>query len=144
RVVPRERVLSLPELVLIWRASGELGQFGRVVRLLTATGLRRTEAGDLLWSEISVDTINIGSDRMKAHRAHVVPLTSLARECLPLQRQGWPHVFGNRHDSGFSGWSKGKAQLDVALAGSVAPFRLHDIRRGVACGMADLGVSDEV
>lgn len=143
-IAPRERVLSVPELALIWRAAGELGQFGQLTRLLIATGLRRTEAGSLLWTEVVPDAICISGARMKGHRVHTVPLTELARECLPARREGWPHVFGNRHDSGFGGWSKAKHQLDKALAGAVAPFRLHDIRRGVACGMADLGTRDEV
>jgi integrase len=143
-VPPRERVLSVPELALIWRASVGLGQFGQVARLLIATGLRRNEAGGLLWTEVTPDALCISGARMKGHRVHAVPLTALARECLPARRDGWPHVFGNRHDSGFSGWSKSKHQLDKALAGSLAPFRLHDIRRGVACGMAELGTRDEV
>ena len=81
---------------------------------------------------------------MKGHRAHVVPLTELARGQLPPARPGFPHVFGNRRETGFGGWSKSRVQLDAAVAGRVVPFRLHDIRRGVACGMAELGVSDEV
>jgi integrase len=137
-------VLSLQELATIWRAADGLGQFGRVIQLLIATAMRRSEAGGLLWTEVLPDAISISGTRMKGHRVHTVPLTELARACLPPQREGYPYVFGHCRDAGFSGWSKGKHQLDKALAGSVAPFRLHDFRRGVACGMADLGISDEV
>lgn len=143
-VAPRDRVPTVPELVTIRRAADGLGQFGQLTRLLITTGLRRTEAGGLLWSEVQPDAICISAARMKGHRVHAVPLTELARACLPTRRDGYPHVFGHCRDAGFSGWSKGKQQLDIAIAGGVAPFRLHDIRRGVACGMADLGIGDEV
>ena len=47
----------------------------------------------------------------------------------------------------FQGWSKAKAGLDRRIAQngfSVAPWRLHDIRRTVATRMAELGVLPHV
>jgi integrase len=45
-------------------------------------------------------------------------------------------VFG---DKGFGDWSGSKAALDAALKG-VAEWRLHDLRRTCATGMAELGI----
>jgi hypothetical protein len=47
----RERVLSLDELRAVWAAAPEVNaQFGSVVQLLTLTGCRRSEIGELRWS----------------------------------------------------------------------------------------------
>jgi integrase len=50
------------------------------------------------------------------------------------------HLFGDRAKVGFTAWSFGKEELDRRLAGAVKAWRLHDVRRTVATGMADLGV----
>jgi integrase len=46
----------------------------------------------------------------------------------------------------FQGWSNAKSALDkrLQLAGMTAPWRLHDLRRTAATGMADLGVLPHV
>jgi integrase len=49
-------------------------------------------------------------------------------------------VFGRR---GFQGWSDARKSLDARLAIS-KDFVLHDIRRTVASGMAELGIRVEV
>lgn len=49
-----------------------------------------------------------------------------------------------KRDSGFSGWSKAKAALDEKLGESVAPWRVHDLRRTCASGMQRLGVRVEI
>ena len=44
--------------------------------------------------------------------------------------------------NGFAGWGAAKNDLDSRL--KIAPWRVHDIRRSVATGMADLGVHPHV
>ena len=44
-------------------------------------------------------------------------------------------------------WSRGKSLLDASLAATgvrLAPWTLHDIRRSVATGMAELGVMPHI
>ena len=59
-------------------------------------------------------------------------------------------IFGDG-SGGFSGWSRAKAALDRRIneariehlgkrAEEITPWRIHDIRRTVATGMADIGV----
>ena len=50
---PRDRVLSNDELRRIWNAAGE-DAYGTIVRLLTLTGQRRNEIGELRWPEIDL------------------------------------------------------------------------------------------
>ncbi len=50
-------------------------------------------------------------------------------------------VFGEG-EGGYSGWSRAKKDLDEVA--KVKPWRLHDLRRTCATGMADLGVQPHV
>jgi integrase len=156
----RDRVLSLPEIRAIWRASAEMGVFGRVVRLLLATGQRRSEVAEMQWREVD-DERNvwlIPRERMKAKRAHVVPLSPLALSIIAEQSKLGAHVFASTRGAPrggtvpISGWSKFKARLDVLaiealreLTGNseatIPEWRLHDLRRTAASLMTECGVS---
>ena len=125
----------------VWRAAGD-DDYGRVVRLLILTGCRREEVGGLRWTEVDAKErlIRLPGERCKNGRPHEVPLTDMSWSILQEQPAG-EHVFGPR---GFSQWSRGKRELDQRLGDAVASWRLHDIRRTTATGMADLGVMPHV
>src|SRR5262249_62293299 len=53
------------------------------------------------------------------------------------------HLFGERSDLGFTQWGA-KRELDERLGGQVAGWRLHDLRRTAATGMADIGVQPHI
>jgi integrase len=137
----RDRVLSDAELKAIWTALGE-DDYGRIVKLLMLTGQRADEIAGLRWNEIGEDVITFAAERVKNKREHVVPLSEVASAIIPSERKG-AHVFG-RDDTGFQGWSKCKARLDEKLGKTVAPWRVHDLRRTVATGMAKLKVQPHV
>jgi integrase len=135
--------LSDGEIAKLWRATDEIGPpFGSVIKLLLLTGCRRNEISGLRWSEISEDgaAINLPGTRTKNHRAHTVPLSKAAQEILAgVQRvPESPFIFTTTGTTPVSGWSKTKRRLDQ-LMGSVPPWRIHDIRRTVATGMARAG-----
>jgi integrase len=159
----RERVLSDAEIADILHACGD-NDHGRIVRLLILTGARRDEVGGIARSEVDLKARKwtIPGGRTKNKRTHDVPLSDVAIEILApaleraeaLDRE---LVFGERPKTAFSGWSKAKAQLDERIAKGRAkreptrskpkewtPWVLHDIRRTVATGMADLGVQPHV
>ena len=140
---PRERVLTDAELVAIWCACND-DNYGRVVKLLTLTGCRREEIGGMKWSELDISkgTLSLPKERVKNKRQHVVPLSELALTIIAQvpQRLHRDHLFGGRGRRGFTNWAVGKRELDRSLAGRVAPWRVHDLRRTVATRMADLGV----
>jgi integrase len=143
----RDRVLSNDELRSIWRALPQ-DQFGDIVRLLILTGQRREEIGGLRWSEVDLERglIVLPPARTKNSRQHEVPLSPMAVEILARQprRKGRDLIFG-LGAGGFSGWSDCKGALDERLGDKMQPWRLHDLRRTVATGMADrLGVLPHV
>lgn len=140
----RERVLKDHELAKVWLALPD-NQFGSIVRLLMLTGCRRDEIGRLRWDEVDLEArkVTISDQRTKNKREHVVPLSDEALAILDgVERRDAPHVFGLR-DGPFSGWSKAKAQLDAAV-GKIEPWRVHDLRRSVATGMAGIGALPHV
>ena len=138
----RDRVLSSGELVAIWRACGD-DDHGRIVRLLILLGSRRQEVGGMRWSELDLDagTWALPAARAKNNRAHTITLPPPALDIIwAVFRSTRDNLFGDRASDGFTNWSFGKQELDRRLAGAVKPWRLHDIRRTVATGMADMGV----
>lgn len=144
----RERVLTDAELAKLLRACGD-DHFGDIVRLLALTGQRREEIGGLRWSEIDFKrgSIVLPPERTKNRREHELPISTAVRGILERQpRRGGRDLIFGIGKGGFSGWSDCKAALDERLneaAGGkvLGEWRLHDLRRTVATGMADkLGV----
>jgi integrase len=164
----RDRVLTDSEIRAIWQACGELGAFGRAFKMMLATGQRRSEVGDMTWSEIdrAQGLWTLTRERTKADRAHEIPLSELAmsiiEECPKLGNfvfssgRTSPARAGQASSAGpLVGWGKAKANLDkLALAkaqaiatergedapGAFAAWHLHDLRRSMATGLARLGV----
>ena len=159
--ISRDRVLSAVELSAAWKEAGN-GDYAAIVRLLILTGQRREEVGGMLWSEIDTKAAvwAIGAERTKNGLAHAVPLSALTLTALSNieRREGRDLVFG-AGDGAFQGWSNAKTALDKRLSDRLAgdvqspptadhpqlkPWRLHDIRRTVATGMADIGIQPHV
>jgi integrase len=139
--VERDRVLTIDEVAMIWRALSD-GDFADIVKLLALTGQRRNEISDLRWGEVDLDraVAVLPAARTKNHRRHEIPLAPAALAILTAcKRSGRDLVFGNgASQHGFSGWSAAKRQLDARL--SIKPWVLHDLRRAVATGMGEIGI----
>lgn len=143
----RARVLSDGEVVSIWNATDPATDIGKIVRLLFTTACRRSEIGGLRVAEIVLtpgdSLIALPGSRTKNGLPHDAPLSGLARGVVEsIETEGRTFAFGTR-DSGFSGWSKAKAELDDALSIN-EPWTFHDIRRTVATRMGDLGVQPHI
>ena len=141
---PRDRVLDNAELTAVWRACGD-DDYGKIVKLLILTGCRRQEIGSMAWSELDRErgTWTCPSERTKNKRAHSLALPAAAWAVLETvePRDGVDCLFG-RKGEGFKGWPAAKQPLDQRAG--IAPWVLHDVRRSVATGMADLGVLPHV
>ncbi len=137
----RDRVLTDTELKDFWEGCKGLGYpFGPLFQLLILTGQRRDEVARLAWPDIEEDLWTLPREITKSDRRHVVPLSGLAAETIKAipQMVDCNLLFPSRNglDRPVSGFSKAKAQLD-SLSG-VEDWRLHDLRRTMASGLARL------
>ena len=145
--VRRDRILSDNELKAVWNAVSTMGYpYEPIVKILILTAQRREEVAGMQWQEIDSQQSNwsMGAERTKSDRPHVVPLTGLVTSILTsLPRLHERLVFPSRGNDGtVSGFSKWKSELDEIS--EVEGWRLHDIRRTTATGMARLGVPPHV
>jgi integrase len=135
------------ELVAVWRATGE-DEYGKVIKLLILTGCRRAEIGDMCWGELDdpeqPSSFTIPASRSKNKRPHTLPVMPMMREIIASvpKMATRDQLFGHRA-RGFTAWHQGKAALDER-AGVTTSWVVHDLRRTVATGMADLGVQPHI
>jgi integrase len=144
REVARDRVLTPDELAAVWRASEALKwPFRQIVQLLAVTAARKGEVVNMRWQDLDLHQRlwTVPKEMNKAGRLHEVSLSDLAMEIIKsLPPVGDGLVFparrvGSRNP--VSGFSKIKARLDKNVGFS--DWRLHDLRRTAASGMARLG-----
>jgi integrase len=162
---PRERVLSSDEIRWFWTATesadaplqpGAPRPFSPLLRLLLLTGARLNEVSALKREELREDgTWHLPGMRTKNGRPHTVPLPPLARDLIASVSDGDTGlVFTTNRHTPISGWSRMKRRLDAAMLAlarrergpeaAIAPWRLHDLRRTCATGMAELGIAPHI
>jgi integrase len=126
--VSRDRVLTDDEMKKIWNACGD-DTFGRVVKLLILTGMRRGEVSAMSANMIGDGCIILPGEVTKNGRDLVLPITETMKPLLvfPLK---------------WGGWSKSKTALDERSG--VKGWRLHDLRRTFRTGMGSLRVPPHI
>jgi integrase len=139
---PRERILSDPELIAVWRAAEEIGfPFGNLAKLCILLGQRRTEIGSLEWGYINAKqrTITLPPTLTKNSRQHTIPhgdMTAALLEEIP--RLSEIYLFPARgKDTPFNGWSESQKRL--TRTSGFSDWVLHDLRRTFATNLAALG-----
>jgi integrase len=154
RDVRRERVLSMEELGLIYRAVLALDDtYGAAVRFLMLTGQRRAEVFEMPYSETDAEARlwRLPAERTKNRRPHDVPLSPTALAIIASRRHGRDLVFASKYGTAFNGLSKAKRRLDAKVqemrravdpkAGPLPHWTLHDLRRSFVTHAHDqLGV----
>jgi len=161
----RDRALTDDEIRWFWQACDEIGwPFGAIFKLLLLTAQRRDEVGGMKWTEIDVDkrTWTLPRHRAKSDRGHEVHLSGAAIKLL----RSLPRITsgGNERDLVFtvtgttavSGFGNAKRRLDLIMAEArrhllklserteIPDWRLHDLRRTAATGMARLNIAPHV
>jgi len=162
----RDRVLNVKpdqrradELRWFWSACDTIGgPFSVLLKLLLLTGCRLNEVAAMRWDELSDDlaTLRLPGERTKNRKPHDVHLPPLARDLLAsVERiEACKYVFSTAGKSPVFGFSKMKKQLDAAMIAearkergddaNIAPWRLHDLRRTCATGMAGIGIPPHI
>src|SRR5262245_37902688 len=148
--VGRTRTLSEPELAQVWNACGN-DDFGCIVKLLILTGQRKTEIGDLRWSEIDMDErlIKLSPARCKNGKSmikrkiafHVVPLSAEAIAIIEAVPRGTSDFVFGRFGTGFKGFALAKKALDTRIAAGagkpLAQWVVHEIRHAVTTHLVE-------
>lgn len=150
-----ERVLDPIELHAFLLAARDTPYpYGPLLMMLMLTGQRRSEVGNARWREF--DLANglwiIPKERMKMDKENKVPITddlsALLAE-LPRFNKGdhlFSTTFGERPVNAFS---KAKKAFDKTLSEKLGfvpeeKWVIHDIRRTMRTGLAELPISDNV
>lgn len=157
------------EIALLWRAAEICGPddkrdlYAPFLRCLILTGQRLEEVGGMRWNElVNIDGAEphwiIPASRAKNRTEHRLPLGPMAIAAIKAAPRinGSPFVFSLNGKNSLSGWSKWKKRMDAAIAELKAkePERyggqfeeawvIHDLRRTLATGLVELGVSVEI
>jgi integrase len=156
----RDRALSEKEIKELLNACDKEGYpYGHLVKFLLVTAQRRDEASTMLWEDIDFDKKLwiLPREKTKSDRRHEVPLSPLAihilKDAKTLCIEGAQYVFTTEGNKPFSGFSVAKKRLDKTLneartANGVKShfpeWRIHDLRRTAASGMAQLGVAPHI
>jgi integrase len=170
RPAARDRVLADDELRAVWLGAKALGHpFGPILKLLILTGQREAEVAGMTRAEIDLNaaTWTIPKERTKNGREHVVDLSPQALaivngvpnsgDLLFPARNAAPRKH-SRKDSAPNrrpvvGFSAAKRLLDGDVirktkealpTAALAPWRIHDLRRTAATGMAGMGIAPHV
>jgi integrase len=158
----RDRALTDDEIRWFWQACDEIGwPFGPVFKLLLLTAQRRDEVGGMKWTEIDVEKRKwtLPRQRVKSDRGHEVHLSDAAIKVLhslPRITSGSNErdlVFTVTGTTAVSGFGNAKRRLDLIMAEArrhslklperteIPNWRLHDLRRTAATGMARLKIA---
>lgn len=122
------------------------------------TATRRGEAADMSTTELEGELWTIPAARYKTKRDHVIPLSATASALIAASAPAKPtknahFVFSTTNGAiAFSGFSKGKNELDKAIAKlreregrpSMDDWTFHDLRRTARTLLARAGVRDDI
>lgn len=141
----RKRTLTDEEIRDVWKALERADVpacYPRYVKSLLVLATRRNESSEMNSAEIDGDLWTIPGERYKTKLDHVVPLTDQAKALIGAKPEGFKgnswFVFSTTEGKRpFSGFSKAKKELDVAVAKirkaekreTMPRWTLHDLRR---------------
>lgn len=160
----RQRTLSDDEIREVWAAADALAYpFGSAFKLILLTATRISEAAQAPWSEFDKDKAlwMIPAARYKSQIDHAIPLASAVMHLIFGDSDGngglpvlGDRLFSTRGGKALNSFSYMKVELDrvilenrrktSAKAKPLPHWTAHDLRRTVATGMGNLGISGEV
>ena len=142
--IPRDRTLTAQELIALWRSIEKLPELPRAYfRVVLLTGARRNEVRCMAWSELDLDAAlwRLPAERNKSARAFELPLSAPVVETLRMLPRLGPMVFAL---DGKRPMNVHKLIDRVRSDAGLFNVRLHDLRRTLRTGLAELGVTFEV
>jgi integrase len=144
----RDRILDDQEIAALWLTAGDpdLGIAGPFVKMLLATGARRSEIAGMRWGEINPETRvwTLPATRSKNKLAYDVPLSDQAWNIVEAQPRIGDYVFPASNGNGsIRSFDHLKEKIDAKLK-LAKPWTFHDLRRTCASNLQKLGIRIEV
>jgi integrase len=136
--------LSADVLTALWSATDKLPQLPQAYfRVVLLTGARRNEVRRMAWSEIDLDAgmWRLPAERNKSGRPFEIPLSRPVVETLRRLPRIGPMVFAL---DGKRPMAVHQLIERVRCDAGLLDVRLHDLRRTLRTGLAELGVTFEV
>ena len=146
-IKPKDRSLSLDlELPKFLRAlmNDEISVLARdAIILILATGMRRTEALELMWSEIDFHRFVITKVDTKNKHQHMIPMSNLVRTMILSRRDSAnsnsDYVFHSPYTDKPVGNIRKSLKRVLEIAGLDENVTLHDLRRTFTAIGQELG-----
>lgn len=143
----RDRVLTPDEIKSFWQGCDSLGwPFGSLFQLLLLTAQRRGETAAMRWRDLDLDaaTWTIPKEATKSLRSHVVPLSPQAVDIIESvpRIDGVDYLFSTNALRPVSGFGRVKSNLDDMT--NTGDWRLHDLRRTAASGLAEIHIAPHI
>ena len=152
----RDRWLDDEEIALFWVACNRVGGiFGPFFQLLSLFGCRRSELAEAVWREFDLEARRwvLPGRRSKNGNDHIThlsdPALAILRALQPSnERNPASLLFSTTGRTPFSNFNRPMARIIAEMSAKagreIAHFTRHDLRRTLASGMAELGVSEHV
>ena len=140
--VPRNRVLTLQELRLIYNAASKLSSGNELfIKLLLLTGQRQGVIASLRSEEVKDGYLEISGERNKSGERIKIPLASLSSHLITkLGTESGPYVVSTtKGTKAVSGFSKLKKKLNE-LTEIEEHWTFHDIRGGITTYLEENGL----
>jgi integrase len=139
----RQRILSDDELRAVFQAAeASPTPFARLVQFLLLTGARRSEAAQMVWSEVDGGVWTLPRIRNKVGVDLVRPLSEAAQELLASMPRLGAYVFTMNGRRPIAGFTRFKSDFDKVC--EVTGWTLHDLRRTARSLMSRAGVNADV
>ena len=147
--VSRDRIYSKEELKTLWDAfEAQEEPISSYYKCLLLLGQRAGETRRMKWEDIDLkkEIWVIPKEETKAARLHIVPLPKIATELLTHLKSisSDTYVFESSRKSGRPIRWTHKASARISEHSGVHDFKIHDLRRTMASGLAELGISRTV
>jgi integrase len=140
----RERTLADDELRSVWKAADvTAAPFGPFVQFLLLTAARRSEAAQMMWSEISGTDWTLPGTRNKTKVDLVRPLSAAAQKVLAKLPRVVDCKFAFSPNGRRALNSFGLHKTKLSQACGVTGWTLHDLRRTARSLMSRAGVNSD-
>jgi integrase len=153
----RARILNDNELRSIWRAAGECGTFGALLKFALLTAQRREKVTTMRWDDVVDGEWTIRSSEREKGTGGILKLPQLALDVLEDQQarrlagNGFVFPGSLRGRRGvqkpglptFNSFSKAKHDLDAKL-GDLPHWTIHDLRRTAKSLMSRAGIRPDI